>query len=144
MASCAVPGAVAPLEKDRMLLSDGGIVNQVPTTVAREEGAEFVVAVSVSNDIHSEEKLDSAIDIYIRAANIVNFHLERSRLENADVVICPRMGDLHWSDFSEARVFIQEGERVAREKVGLIRLALNPPKGWATFGNFIRSLATAN
>lgn len=144
MASCAVPGAVAPLEEDSMLLSDGGIVNLVPTTVAREEGAEFVVAVSVNIDIYSEEKFCSALDIYLRAAEIVSFHLERSKLEEADVVIRPRVGDLHWTDFSLAEDLIQEGEKAAREELGIIQKELHFPKRWATVTNLLKSLAMAH
>jgi NTE family protein len=144
MASCAVPGSVPPLEEDRMLLSDGGIVNLVPTTVARDEGADFVVAVSVNNDIYSEEKLCSALDIYARAAEIESFHLEQSSLEEADVVIRPRVDGLHWTDFSLARDLIQEGERVAREKLDMIRKALRFPKGGGIFANLLKNFRMAN
>ncbi len=144
MASCAVPGAVPPIEKDSMLLSDGGIINLVPTTVAREEGAEFVVAVSVNKEIYSDEKLGSAMDIYVRATEILSFHLERSMLEEADVVIHPRVGGLHWTDFLLARELIEAGEKAAREKLDLIRKGLHLPGAWATLTNFLKGLAPDN
>ncbi len=35
---------------------------------------------------------------------------------DADVVIIPEVGDLHWSNFSQAMNLIHEGEKAAREK----------------------------
>jgi NTE family protein len=37
MASCAVPGAIAPFKEGERLLSDGGIICLVPISVARQE-----------------------------------------------------------------------------------------------------------
>ena len=48
-ASCAVPGAVEPLQHGDMILSDGGIISLIPITVARKEGADIVIAVSVAS-----------------------------------------------------------------------------------------------
>jgi len=125
MASCAVPGAVPPLELDGMLLSDGGIIHMVPTDITRQEGAQFVVAVSVTPDLLSENEMRSAVDIYVRSTNIGSYHLEQKMLKGADVVIKPRSGSLHWTDFELAKELIQEGERAAREKLPEIRKALS-------------------
>ena len=114
MASCAVPGAVPPVEVNGMLLSDGGSINIVPTMVAREEGADFVVAVSVRGDIHSDDGFGSAADICFRAADIMGFHFETYMLEKANFVIHPRVGDLHWTEFALAKDLVREGERAAR------------------------------
>jgi NTE family protein len=124
MASCAVPGAVPPLEHEGMLLSDGGIIHMVPTDIARQEGAQFVVAVGVTHGLLPEDEMGSAVDIYVRSANIMSYHMEQKMLKAADVVIKPRSGPLHWTDFDLARELIREGERAAREKLPEIRKAL--------------------
>jgi NTE family protein len=46
-ATMSVPGVFAPVEWGGMLLADGGILNNVPANVAREMGADIVVAVDV-------------------------------------------------------------------------------------------------
>jgi NTE family protein len=48
-ASIAIPGLFTPLRLQGRLLVDGGLVNPMPVDVARELGAEFVIAVSVLN-----------------------------------------------------------------------------------------------
>jgi len=128
-----VPGAVPPVEVNGMLLSDGGSINIVPTMVAREEGAGFVVAVSVRGDIHSEDEFGSAADICFRASDIMGFHIETYMLDKANFVIQPRVGSLHWTDFALARDLVQEGERAAREKLHLLRKTLPFSRRWHFF-----------
>jgi NTE family protein len=120
MASCAVPGAIAPLKEGERLLSDGGTICRVPSSVARQEGADVVIAVAVDRDIRSEE-LRTVVDVYLRVSEIMGERLKQYELADADVVILPEVGDLHWSSFSQAMILIDEGERAAREKLDDIR-----------------------
>jgi NTE family protein len=120
IASCSVPGAIAPLKEEGRLLSDGGITCLVPCSVARQEGADIVIAVAVDRGIGSEE-LRTVVDVYHRVSEIMGRRLRNYELADADVVILPEVGDLHWSDFSQAMSLIDEGERAARGKLDEIR-----------------------
>ena len=144
MASCAVPGAVPPVEVNGMLLSDGGSINIVPTMVAREEGADFVVAVSVRGDIHADDEFGSAADICFRAADIMGFHFETYILDKADFVIHPRVGDLHWTEFALARDLVREGEKAAREKLHLLRKTLPLSIRWVLLSSLQKSFTKNN
>jgi NTE family protein len=120
MASCAVPGAIAPLKEGERLLSDGGIICRVPSRVARLEGADIVIAVVVDRGIGSEE-LRTVVGVYLRVSEIMGEKLKQYELAEADVVIRPEVGDLHWSSFSQAMNLMDEGEKAAREKLDDIR-----------------------
>jgi NTE family protein len=120
MASCAVPGAITPLKEGERLLSDGGIICRVPSLVARQEGADIVIAVVVDRNISSEEPR-TVMDVYLRVSEIMGERLKQYELAEADVVILPEVGDLHWSSFSQAMNLIDEGEKAAREKLDDIR-----------------------
>jgi NTE family protein len=132
MASCAVPGAIAPLQEGEKLLSDGGITGLVPSSVARKEGADIVISVAVDRDLKPEE-LRNVVDIYYRVSEIMGTRLKQYELAEADVVILPEVGDLHWSDFSQTINLINEGERATREKLEDIRRALPGIKKWFRF-----------
>ena len=120
MASCAVPGAVAPLKEGERLLSDGGSICRVPSSVARREGADIVIAVVVDRGISSEE-IRNVVDVYLRVSEIMGERLKQYALADADVVILPEVGDSHWSSFSQAMNLVDEGEKAAREKLDEIR-----------------------
>ena len=121
MTSSAVPGAIEPRQSGKMLLSDGGIISLVPVNAARREGADIVIAVDITRGLFSDEKLETAPEISDRAADIAAHHLTRRELTGADVVIRPRVGNLHWSVFSHAENLIAEGEKATREKMRHIR-----------------------
>lgn len=121
MASCAVPGFMPPLRDGERLLVDGGIVNLVPGSVAKQEGADVVVGVDVDRDIGADQTFRSAIDVYIRAVEIGSFHLSVYRLKDADIVIRPQVGHMKWFDLSRVEETIQEGERSARQSIPGIR-----------------------
>ena len=50
-ASMALPGVMAPVERDGQWLLDGGLVNPVPVSLCRALGAELVLAVNLNGGI---------------------------------------------------------------------------------------------
>lgn len=133
MASCAVPGAIEPLKEGERLLSDGGITCLIPCSVAKEEGADIVIAVAVDRGISRETEIRTVVDIYHRVSEIMGEKLKALELSGADVVIAPEVGDLHWTDFSQAMNLIEIGERAAREKLVDMRRAISPFRKWLRF-----------
>jgi len=132
MASCAVPGAIEPMKSGDRLLSDGGIVSSVPIDAAREAGAGIVIAVTVAHDIAYREDFQTALAVYSRATDIMSHHLMNHTLKKADIVIRPRVGTLHWSDYLQAKDLIHEGEEATRECIDAIRTILRRSTGWAS------------
>ena len=139
MASCAVPGAITPLKEGERLLSDGGIICRVPCSVARQEGADIVIAVVVDRGIGSEE-LRNVVDVYLRVSEIMGERLKQYELANADVVILPEVGESHWSSFSQAMNLVDEGEKAAREKLDEIRRLIPGLKKRLRLKKILRSL----
>jgi NTE family protein len=124
LASCAVPGAIDPIRLGDWLLADGGITSLVPVLAAREAGADAVIAVVVDREKNVSGEFETAQEVFNRAGDITSDKLQEVELMQADVVIRPRIGDLHWSDFSRAKGLIQEGETAARLALGEIREAI--------------------
>ena len=121
LASSSVPGAVEPTRLGEWLLADGGVTSLVPVHAARAAGADVVIAVTVDRDLPKETDIETAKDVLYRAGEITANALETAELQNADVVIRPAVGDLHWSDFSRSQHLIKVGEDAARaslEKIG--------------------------
>jgi len=117
LASSAVPGALPPVEINGRQLSDGGIICTVPVQYLFEEGIQEVIAIAVDRDIALCTELQTAVDIYVRAGEIQGFHLEKYSLENADIVIRPQIGNIHWTDFSQSKELISLGEKAAMDNL---------------------------
>ncbi len=52
-ASIAIPGIFTPVEQGELFLIDGGLVNPVPVSVAREHGADLVIAVDLNHEFRN-------------------------------------------------------------------------------------------
>ena len=55
-ASISVPGIFTPVQKDRMVLADGALVDPVPVEVVREMGADYVIAVDLNHNLVEKRK----------------------------------------------------------------------------------------
>jgi NTE family protein len=139
LASCSVPGALAPVRHGDWLLADGGITSLVPVHATREAGADIVIAVMVDRDLRADVSIETAKDVVYRAGEITTNTLEASELESADVIIRPQVGNLHWMDFSRAVDLIKTGEQATRESLGKINASLPLYRRIARFaGRFIK------
>jgi NTE family protein len=124
LASSSVPGAVEPTRLGKWLLADGGVTSLVPVNAARAAGADVVIAVMVDRDLPTEIDIETAKDVIYRAGEITANALEAAELQNADVIIRPAVGDLHWADFSRSHNLIKVGEDAARASLEKISSSL--------------------
>lgn len=123
-ASCALPGVLPPVPWQGTTLIDGGAVNKVPAGPARQLGADFVVAVDIHASLPEAPTLSRGIDIVSRSTAITGHRLREILLREADVVIRPEVGHIHWADFGRYVEAIRCGEEAARERLPEIRKAM--------------------
>ncbi|MCX5849153.1 MAG: patatin-like phospholipase family protein [Deltaproteobacteria bacterium] len=124
LASCSVPGAVEPVHQGEWILADGGITSVVPIHATREAGADVVIAVMVDRDSPASVSIETGKDVLYRAGEITTNTLEAAELEDADVIIRPQVGDLHWMDFGRAGDLVKIGEEATRESLKKINASL--------------------
>src|SRR5690606_1326805 len=118
-ASMALPAALPPVEIDNRLLVDGGIAMNLPVEVARELGADVVIAVDISAALREREELRSVLDMTSQLTNLLTREgVERQRdlLTGEDVLLQPEFGpDLTSVDFDFMSDAIEYGYRIAME-----------------------------
>ncbi len=91
---------------------DGGLTSPVPAQSARAMGADFVIAVDISN-VSRREKLSGTLDILLQTFAIMGHSISRHELEDADVVIRPTTAAVSSTDFQDRHLAILEGEKAA-------------------------------
>lgn len=123
-ATSALPGVLPPVELNGKMLVDGGWINAVPVSSARQLGADLVIAIDVGCDLGEAEEATSGLGIVFRADVAARNALSELQLTQADLVIRPEVGDNHWADFSRAEVLIAKGYQAAKEKLPQIRRLL--------------------
>jgi NTE family protein len=122
-ASCAIPGVFEPVHARGRLLVDGGVVANLPVGVARDLGADVVIAVDVSA-VAGRAEPDNFMDVLFRALNILVHRDTSEAARLADVVIVPAIGELELLDFDEKDRARQAGAAAARAALPAIREAL--------------------
>ncbi|UXH79381.1 patatin-like phospholipase family protein [Roseateles amylovorans] len=123
--SMSVPGVFAPVEWEDRILGDGGLVNNLPVDVAREMGAERLIAVNVGTPVGGRDTLNSLLGLTAQMINILTEqNVQRSLASMAageDLLITPRLGKLTSGDFDKARDFIRLGEQAAEAMLPQLR-----------------------
>ena len=117
LASASIPGMFPPVILDKKILVDGGIVDVVPIEAAQSLGASFVIGVNVSQTLKKRVEFNNAVEIFFRSDSITSSELRKLQLSFADVVITPKVGRFHWSDFSKPEQCVREGEIAAQNTI---------------------------
>jgi len=112
LASTAIPGFLPPVVLGGRTLVDGGVSQQVPIRMAREMGADFVLAVDVGQGISPITDMDNAMAIMSQSENIRSCHYRDMLNKEADVLLSPEMPGVHWSAYDQREAFVNLGKEV--------------------------------
>ncbi|RMH62848.1 MAG: patatin [Calditrichaeota bacterium] len=124
IASASIPGIFPPVKIKDLLLIDGGATDTIPVQVVKGQGAQYVVAVDVSKDIHDVDDLDNGLKIIYRAEDIVTWHLTQERLAGVDVLISPNVKKYSWAAIDKMDEIIEEGVFAAENALDLLQKLL--------------------
>ena len=116
-ASMAVPSAFAPITVDGRVLGDGGLVSNLPVRVARDLGAEVIIAVNLGTPLGGPEMLTSALGMAQQMLNILTEqNVERSlrELTPQDILITPDLRGVQFMQFDQIGRTIEAGAAAAR------------------------------
>ncbi len=133
-ASMSIPAALSPIEIDGRLLVDGGIAMNLPVDVARDMGADVVIAVDISSDLLSRDTLRSVLDVTAQLTNLLTRGgtlEQRRKLTANDILLLPQFAeDLSSTTFARMGEAIQSGydavmqRRADFERLGARRAAI--------------------
>jgi NTE family protein len=128
-ASISIPIIFSVVKKDDRYLVDGGLVNPVPVSVAKQMGADFIIAVDVTPDkaeraaflTKHREKEPSFLQVVLQSIYISTYYSAHKVSEGADEVIHPQLAHIFPSEFHRARELILEGELAAVDSIARIK-----------------------
>lgn len=119
-ASSAIPGVFEPVEFQGKMLVDGGVMDNIPIDVARERGADFVIAVDISENV-TNFNITNLVDVTIQAVNIMFNENVKNKKKDADVLISPAVGDVAMLDFTQKKRCMQAGIDATEKAIPEIR-----------------------
>lgn len=107
VASCSIPIVFVPVEHQGRILVDGGVVDPVPVRVARDLGAQFIIAVDIGGSLPPEFPTN-LLGVGKRAAEITLLWQAESCTEGCEIIIRPDLAgygcfdDVHKDEIYEA------------------------------------------
>lgn len=119
-ASSSVPGVFQPVKIGDREYVDGGLVSPVPVKVARDLGADIVIAVDIS-DRPTLSRLRDTIDVLLQTFTIMGRTIASQELVTADVVISPDISQLTSTNFESKNYAVIEGEKAGLSAVPRIQ-----------------------
>jgi len=135
-ASMAIPGAFAPVETEQHILSDGGMVRNIPVDVARDLCADIVIVVNLVEEEVRRDQLRTATALITRSTDVMivaNENLQLESLTDQDVRIDVLMGDIGSTDFERVPETIPLGETAARGVADRLSALALPPEQYAAW-----------
>ena len=120
-ASASIPSMFIPTKIRNVEYVDGGLVSPVPVQVARDLGADVVIAVDIlAQPIHTETS--NVWGLFNQNINIMQGRLAEEELKNADIVIQPDLREkAHIFDIKGREMTMQAGIDAAKEKLANIQ-----------------------
>ena len=122
-ASSAVPAVFQPVRIGAREYVDGGLVAPVPVRYARQMGAQFVIAVDISEATEGAATGD-AMRMLLQTFSIMGRSINRFELAEADIVLQPRLRGVSGADFTARTRSIQAGREAALAQLAQIRLRI--------------------
>lgn len=107
-ASSSVTFFLSPIQKDTLLLADGGLVANIPVKIAKNLGADIVIAINTTSPLRSAEELQLPWYLADQVVSIPLKTLEQLDLKEADFVITPKIQHSA-TDFTQLDSLIDEG-----------------------------------
>jgi len=107
-----------------LVLVDGGVLDRVPAALAKEMGADIIIAVDVCKG-NNNIKPKNLFEIILQSIEAMENTLVENMLTEDYIVISPIIKNINPLDFSKVDLCIEEGERAALEVMPSIINALS-------------------
>ncbi|ENV76016.1 patatin-like phospholipase family protein [Acinetobacter ursingii] len=123
-ASCSIPNVFVPATIGNVKYVDGGLVSPIPVKTAKDMGADIVIAVDISAR-PTGAGAGNMLGLLDQTINIMGQQSISTELNQANVVIQPKVGNLGVLDLKSSNQAILEGEKAAQLKIKQIQGVIN-------------------
>ncbi|MBV7503849.1 patatin-like phospholipase family protein [Bacillus sp. sid0103] len=127
-ASISIPGIFVPEKYNGRILVDGGVSDRVPVSVAKEMGADIVIAVDVSR-VKRNAEITSIYDVIMQSIDIMQAEIINNREIAANVMIRPPVELYSSRAFTNIVEIINLGEEEAIKHFTQIKTVIEQWKG---------------
>lgn len=119
-ASISIPGIFVPERVDDKLLVDGGLIDRIPVSVARDMGADIVIGVDVSA-IKKHPQIHTVYDVIWQSIDILQYEAMQNRENISDIMLKPNVLEYDSKSFTQIEQIMYVGEEETRKNIQSIK-----------------------
>ncbi|WP_085508045.1 patatin-like phospholipase family protein [Thalassobacillus devorans] len=119
-ASISIPGIFVPEKIEGRLYIDGGVIDRVPASVAKDMGADMVIAVDCAH-FSGDAEIHSIYDVITQSIDIMQDELVSHLGVSADIMIRPDVSRFSTRAFTDIEEIVAEGEKAAVDQISKIK-----------------------
>lgn len=119
-ASSSVPGVFQPVHILGRDYVDGGLISPVPVHVAKDLGADIIIAVDVSTKPEQTVAIDNIFDVLMQSVAIMGQTASLLEMSDAHVIIRPNLSEIGITDFTSKENAIEAGEAITQKAIPAI------------------------
>ncbi|MFM0207859.1 patatin-like phospholipase family protein [Paraburkholderia sediminicola] len=135
-ASMAVPGLFTPVMLEPRTLVDGGIVDNLPVDVAKQMGADIVIAIDIGTPLKRANELTSMTSVTQQVIGVLisrNVRDQKATLGASDILLEPDLSGLAFTDFADAGRGIAAGAAAVNSAQAQISALSLAPQAWSAY-----------
>ena len=126
-------GVFAPVELNGKILADGGILNNIPTDVAKDMGADIIIVVNIETQLGDRASLQDLVGILGQTFYVATVENSRRSLRQADFIVAPDLKNYGTFDFKAGKEIIELGYAGAKQKIELLKSLALDDEDWAKY-----------
>ena len=122
----SIPGAFSPVREGNAVYVDGGLLDNLPTDVVKQMGAEIVIAVHLEPGPVEAKNIRSVFSVLNHSVTAMVTANELHSLELADSIVSVPLGEFTTVDYAKSGPIMQRGYEAAKAKTPMLQaFALN-------------------
>lgn len=127
----SIPGMFTPVRVGGMVLVDGGLRDNYPTSLARKMGADIIIGVDLSQKQKSYLQVNNIADIVAQGIDMLGRDAFDENVKIPDVKIRPYLPEYNMMSFNSVAIdsIIVRGRRAAQEQDSLLRIVAAKTSG---------------
>src|SRR5690348_2741633 len=126
----SIPGAFSPVREGKAVYVDGGLLDNLPTDVVRQMGAEIVIAVHLEAAPVDARDIQSVFGVLNHSVRVVLEQNELHGLAQADAVVSVPLSEYSTVDYAKSAQIMKRGYEAANARAPLLEAFAVDDASW--------------
>jgi NTE family protein len=116
----SLPGFFSPVHADGQVFADGGLLDNLPVDVAKQMGAQLVVAIHLETQPMGANESLSSFGVLGRSISVTIAANEMRSMEQADLLVSVPLAKFNTMDYDQSDALIKAGYDAAQSKAAML------------------------